>query len=78
MAVTAKRGRFADGAATSVETANVIVGPAPVYVAAIKPKILGTFKSGKTVGISRTLAQIAGAFVPAPNVLLYRWYRNGA
>lgn len=76
--VTAKRGRLADATATSSSTAKVIAGPALVYNSSTKPKPSGTLKSGHTLKISRTSAQLKAGFNPDATTLTYRWYRGSS
>ena len=78
VAVTAKRGRFADATATSVATVAVAKGPALVYTSSSKPKPSGTLSSGHTLKISRTTAQLLAGFNPDATTLTYRWYRGSS
>lgn len=74
--VTAQRGRFVSATALSAQTATVTVAPALTFTAS-KPIIKGTFKSGRTLSISRTTAQLLAGFSPDATSLAYKWYRNG-
>lgn len=75
--VTAKRGRIADGVATSVPTSAVAKGPVLVYTGS-KPTVTGTAKSGKTLKISKSASTLRAGFNPDATTLTYRWYRSGS
>jgi alpha-tubulin suppressor-like RCC1 family protein len=76
VAVTARRGRFADASAVSDATGPVALAPKPVYTSSHLPTLTGTLTSGHTLKISRTSAQLMAAFSPDVTSLAYTWYRG--